>query len=177
MHPLEEFRSGVGRLDVEGRRGDALFDRPVDSSPEDIAIVAVHAEDEAAVDHDAEVMQTARDLRVVAAEILPLVALFEIRREERFEADKQAAQAGSRRVLDQVSIENRIDGGSALEQTVHPPHAVEERAGEPAIAEQMIVEEIEMTARQPRDFRQRVIDTLRVETTPAGKKRVLVAEV
>jgi hypothetical protein len=69
------------------------------------------------------------------------------------------------------------DGRRALEQTIHAAHAAEERRGEAAIAEQVVVEKVEMPARQPRDLRQRIVDALRVERSAAGEERVLVAEV
>ena len=55
-------------------------------------VIVVHPEDEAAVDHDAEVVQTPGDGGVVAPEVLALVALDEIARGKRLEADEQAAQ-------------------------------------------------------------------------------------
>jgi hypothetical protein len=64
-----------------------------------------------------------------------------------------------------------------LEETSHALHAFEERAAEAAIAEEVIVEEVQMPARQPIDFRQRIVDALRVERAPAGEERILVAEV
>ena len=48
---------------------------------------------------------------------------------------------------------------------------------EAAVAEQVVVEKVEVTPRQPRDLGQRVVDALRVERSAAGKERVLVAEV
>ena len=51
--------------------------------------------------------------------------------------------------LDQVVAQDRVDGGCALEQPIHAAHAVEQRAPESSIAQQMIVEKIEMAARQP----------------------------
>ena len=58
------------------------------------SIVAIHAEDEAAVDHHAEVVQTADGRAVVAAQVLVLALLEQVRRVERLEADEEAAQAG-----------------------------------------------------------------------------------
>ena len=58
-----------------------------------------------------------------------------------------------------------------------PRMPVEQRGGEAAIAEQVIVEEVEMAAGQPRDLRERVVHPLRVERSPAFEERVLVAEV
>ena len=54
---------------------------------------------------------------------------------------------------------------------------VEQRRGEAAVAEQMIVEEIEMAPGQARDLGERVVHALRVERSAALEERVLVAEV
>src|SRR5277367_6553467 len=53
-HAGVELGSWIGRLDMEGGGGDALLDGPVDGAPEDVFAVVIHAEDKAAVDHDAE---------------------------------------------------------------------------------------------------------------------------
>ena len=97
-------------------------------------------------------------------------------RRQRFEADEQAAQPGASRELDRVVAQDRIDRRGALEHAVHAAHAGEEVSREPAVAEQVIVEEIEMPARQPRDFGQRIVDALRVKRSPAFEERVLVTE-
>ena len=96
---------------------------------------------------------------------------------ERLEPDEEAAQPGLRGALDQIAAQDRIDGRRALEEPVHPAHAVEQRAREAPVAEQMVVEEIEMASGQPRDFGERVVHALGVERSAAGEERVLVAEV
>ena len=45
------------------------------------------------------------------------------------------------------------------------------------IAEEMIVEKVEMPSGQPRDLRQRVVHALRVERSAAFEERVLVTEI
>ena len=46
-----------------------------------------------------------------------------------------------------------------------------------AVAEEMVIEKVEMASRQAVDFGESFVDTLRVETSAALKERVLVAEV
>ena len=58
-----------------------------------------------------------------------------------------------------------------------PRMPVEQRRREAAVAEQMVVEEIEMTAWQPLDLGQRIVHALGVERTAAFEEGVLVAEV
>src|SRR6185503_8263878 len=96
---------------------------------------------------------------------------------QRLETDEQAAQARLGGMLDQIAAQDAVDGGGPLEQAVHALHAVEESAREARIAEQMVVEEIEVAPGQPRDFGQRGVDALRVEGSPALEERILVAEV
>ena len=96
---------------------------------------------------------------------------------ERLEADEQAAQASLGRPLDDVAAENRVHGGRALEESSHAAHPVEERGGKATVAKQMVVEEVEMPARQPIDLGERVVDALGVERPAAFEERVLVAEV
>ena len=52
-----------------------------------------------------------------------------------------------------------------------------ERFGKPPVAEQMIVEEVEMASGQPLDLGQRIVDPLGVEAAAALKEGVFVAEV
>src|SRR5207302_1558525 len=96
---------------------------------------------------------------------------------ERLEADEETAQSGFRRPLDDVAAQDGIDGRGALEEPSHPAHAVEQRRRESAVAEQVIVEKVEMPSRQPVDLRQRVVDALGVERASMLEERVLVAEV
>ena len=63
------------------------------------------------------------------------------------------------------------------ETASHAFHTFEQRLGETPVAKQMIVEEIEMAARQALDFGQRIVDALRVEPAAAFKEGILVAEV
>ena len=53
-HARVKLRAGIGRHDVEGRGGYAVFDGPVDGALKNVVTIVIHAEDEAAVDHDAE---------------------------------------------------------------------------------------------------------------------------
>jgi hypothetical protein len=167
----------IRRLDVIGRRRETVLDAPFDGPLEDRLVIVVHAEDETAIDHDAEAVQALRDRGIVATDVLALVALDEITCRQRLEPDKQATQTSVGSALGDVAAENRVNGGRALKQPAHAAHALEQRGREAVVAEQMVVEEIEMTARQPLDLGQRVVDALGVERTAPGEKGVLVAEV
>src|SRR5947209_3414759 len=101
----------------------------------------------------------------------------EVLRVERLEADEDAAHARLGRALDQVSLEDRAHGARALEHAAHPAQAGEERLGETAVAEEVIVEEVQVPARQALHLRERPVDLERVEGAAALVERVLVTEV
>ena len=74
QHARVQLRAGIRRLDMKCRGRNAVIDGPVHRAPEHIFSVIIHAEDKAAVDHDAERMQPVGNRLVVAAQVLPLVA-------------------------------------------------------------------------------------------------------
>ena len=57
FHAREESRAGIRRLNVIRRRRQTVLDSPFDRPLEDRLVIVIHTEDEAAVDHDAEVVQ------------------------------------------------------------------------------------------------------------------------
>jgi len=59
------------------------------------------------------------------------------------------------------------------EDTAHPFHAAKQFAREPHVPQKMIVEEIKMTPRQTGNFRERIIDPLRVKTATPAKNASL----
>jgi len=146
------------------RRGfDPVLDGPVHRPREHRLVVAIHAEDEAAVNHDAEIVQAADRGGVVAAQVLILVLLGQVLRVERLEADEQAAQAGFERAFEQIGREHRVDRAGRLPEPAHATHALEQGLRKAAIAEQMVVEKVQMPTGQALDLRQRRIDRLGVE--------------
>ena len=176
-HAAVQRRPRIRRENVKRGGLDAVLDRPFHRPPEHRPVVGVHAEDEAAVDHHAEVVQAADRGSVVAPHVLILVLFSEVGRVQRLEADEQAAQSGFDRTLEQIGSEHRVDRTGRLPQAAHAAHPFEQRRGEAAIAEQVIVEEVEMASRQAVDLGKGRVDRLRVEGTPALEERLLVAEV
>ena len=175
--PPMKGRPGVRRHDVERRRLEAVRDAPLDRAVEDIGPVVVEAEHEAAVHHHAEIVATSDHLVVVAAQVLPLVVAAQVLRVEGLEADEHAAHAGGRGSFDQVAAQDRLHRARPLEQSPHAPHAFEQGTREPLVAEQVVVEEVEVLAGKTVDLRERLVDGLRVERAAALVERVLVAEV
>src|SRR3989442_296436 len=153
-------------------RSDPDFDGPVHSAPEDVSVVSVQPEDEAAVDHDAEAVESAHNFAVIPAEVLSLSGALEAPARKRFESHEQTSQTGGGRIFDQIVAQNRVDGRCSLKDAAHPPYSAEQIARESGIPEKVIVEEIEMSAGKARNFGQRVVNELRVETTPPGEERI-----
>ena len=119
-------------------------------------------------------MQAPDRRAVVAPQVLILPLFGEVRGVERFEADEQAAQPGVDRPLQQARREHRVDGAGGLPEAAHAAHAVEQRRREAAIAEQMIVEEIQVTPGQPLDLGERLRRRSACRTTaPPSKKASL----
>src|SRR3954469_24629438 len=77
-HAVVQARAGIGGEDVEGGGLHPVPGRPLDRTVENARVVVVHPEHEAAVDHDAEVVQAADHRRVVAVDVLPLALVEEI---------------------------------------------------------------------------------------------------
>jgi hypothetical protein len=88
IHAIVERGPRIGSQDVKGRRLDALADRPIDRTLEDVGAISVHPEHEAAIDHDTVLVEPADGRIVVAVEILQFALLAEIRGAERFEPDE-----------------------------------------------------------------------------------------
>jgi hypothetical protein len=156
-----------------------VLDRPLDRPLEYRPVVGVHAEDEAAVDHDAQIVQTFDSRCVVAAHVLVFPLFGQVRRVERFESDKETSQPRFHGALEQVGREHGVHGPGGLPETSHPAHALEKRRGEAAIAEQVIVQKIEMAAGEPFDLGKRgcrrsgyrTIGRLR-RTLPCSRNRI-----
>jgi len=99
-HACVQLSSRVGRLNVKRRRGDAVFNRPINCASEHVFPIVIHAEDKAAIDHDAKGMQPIRNRLVVAAEVLPFVTSSQVLRRERLKPDEEAAQSRFSGTLD-----------------------------------------------------------------------------
>ena len=174
-----EPRARVRGHDVERRRLDAAAHRPLDGPREDRRVVVVHAEDEGAVDHDAEVVQAADGGVVVGrgAEVLRLAGAQQVRLVQRLEADEEAAQPALDGLLEQAGPEHGLDRPGRLPEAAHPLEAVEERLGERRAAEEVVVEEVEVAAGEAVDLGESIVDRLHVERPAAAEERLLVAEV
>src|ERR1700749_2995203 len=142
------------------RRCNSMLNGPVHRAPEDIFSIIIHAKHKTPINHDAERVQAIRNSLIVAPEVLPFVASLQVFRCERLETDKDASQTGFSRTLDQIPAKNRVHGCCALKQPPHPLHSVEQTLRKTAVTEQMIVEKVKMTSRQPFDLSQRILHPL-----------------
>src|SRR5262249_48508969 len=162
--------------DVKGSRCDPSLDGPVYGAGEDVAVVSVQAEDEAAVDHDAEAIEPAHHLAVATAEVLALASAFEAAAGKRFEPDEQAPQSCGCRFFDQIIAQDRVDRCGCLKHAAHPLHAAEQISHEPGIPEKVIVQEVEVSAGKAGNFGKCVVHELGVKRAPTREECVLVAE-
>src|SRR3984893_1844645 len=88
LHPCVQCRVRVRRQDMKGGGLDAIRDGPLDGSIEHIGAVVVHAEHEAAVDHDSEVVEPANRGVIIPTNILVLALISEVGGVHRLEADE-----------------------------------------------------------------------------------------
>src|SRR5207302_1704098 len=70
LYALVQRGAGIRRQDVEGSGLDSLLNGPLDGAREHVGRIFVHAEDEAAIDHHAVVVQAADSRAIVAVEVL-----------------------------------------------------------------------------------------------------------
>ncbi len=131
---------------MERGRLDADRHRPLDGALEDVGVLAVHAEDEAGVDHHAEIVEPDDGLRIVPTEVLGLAVLGQVGVADRFEADEDRAKPGFGRSFDEIALQDRVDRRRALPQAPHSRHRPEELPGELSLTEDVIVEEVEVLA-------------------------------
>ncbi len=154
-----------------------MFDGPIGGAAKDIRPVIIHAENEAANNHDAEAVKTVCNRFVVPAEVLSLVAAFQIVRCQGLEAYKDAAKPRVRSTLDQVASQNRVHCRRSLKNSFHATHAGKQGLGETPVSQEVIVKKIEVSPGQTVDLGKCVIDALCVEAATALIERILVAEV
>src|SRR6266852_8615614 len=167
----------IGRQNVKGGSLNPLPDSPCDRMIKNCLVVFIHAEHETAVDHHAMVVKPAYGGSVVAAKILKFSLLLEIRLIGGLKPNKQAPQSAGHRLLEEFRRQHRVHSSRRLPETAHASHAIKERIRKTRIAEQMIVEEIQVTSRQTIDLGQRVVHGLGVERLPSREERLLVTEV
>src|SRR5207247_11430295 len=156
-HLREQRCTRIRRQNMECGRRNPGFDSPIHRTREDVAVVSVQSEDEAAIDHDAEAVESADYFTVIPAEVLPLAGALEATTRERFEPHKQTSQTGGGRLFDQIIAQNRVDSRRSLKDAAHPLHAAEQLARESWIPKEMIVQKVEVPPRQARNFSQRVV--------------------
>ena len=152
-------------------------DRPVHRSVEHGCVVSIHSEDEAAIHHHVVVVEAPDGGAVVAVEVLELPLLAQVLRAERFKPHEETAQPGRGSLLEQPGAQHRWHRARGLPHPVHSPHPLEERGREAHVAEEMIVEEVEVLSGESVDLGKRVIHRLGVEPFPALEEGFLVAEV
>ena len=100
----KQSRAWIWSLNVKGRGGDAVLDRPFDRARENSLVVFVHPEDEAAVDHHPETVQPTNRRGIVAAQVLILPLLRQVRGIQRFKANEETSKSTLDRSLEYYSL-------------------------------------------------------------------------
>ena len=176
FHLFEQGRARIWCKDMEGCGRNSLIQRPVNGSLKHFRIITIQSENEAAVYHDAQIIQAADSLTVAQARIPEFPALTQTIRIQRLETDEQASKPGFCRAFNEIALQYGIHCGSPLKQTIHTPHAVEQTAGELLIAKEMVVQKVQMPAGQTFDFSQRIIHTLGVKGFASLEKGIFITK-
>ncbi len=121
---------------------DPAIDGPLHGALEHRGLVSVHAEYETAVDHDAEIVEATDGVAIVAAKVLILSLLHQVRRIQSLESNEQAAQARLNGALQKTGSQHGIHGAGGLPQAPHAAHTLEQRRREAPIAKEMVVQKI-----------------------------------
>ncbi len=134
-------RSRERRQDVEGGRQDVVALGELDRAGEHVRTIAVEAEDEAAVDHDAGLVETPAGIGVVGHGIHGLVLPTHVLRRQRLEADEEAAATGRVGLVEVARSARHIERAGGLPEEARAAQHREERAGVLPVGQEVIVEE------------------------------------
>src|ERR1700722_4670158 len=114
---------------------------------------------------------------VVLADVLAFIALDQVAFAEGFESYEYAAHSRGGGLFYEVAPEYGVDGGSALEDPVHSPHAREQGTGKALVTQQVVIQKVKMTAGKPVDLGEGRIDSLGIEGAAALEKSIFVTEI
>src|SRR5262245_5396049 len=115
----EKRRAGVRRQNVKRGRRDPSLDGPVYGAGKDVWTISVQAEDETAVDQNAETVEPPYHLAVATAEVLTFSGGFEPAAGKRFESYEETSQACRCGVFYQIIAQDRVDGCGCLKDAAH----------------------------------------------------------
>src|SRR5262245_31635169 len=88
-----------------------------------------------------------------------------------------AAQPAIDGLSEQVRLKHGVDRARCLPKSSHAAHAVEESSREVSVAEEMVVEEVQMPPGKSLDLAKRTVHSLGVERAPTLEECLLVTEV
>ena len=152
LHPPKERRARVGREDVEGGGLDALSTAHSTVRSKTAASSSSMPKTKLPLTMTPEAVQAPDGLAVVAAEVLGLALRAQAVGAEGLEADEEAAQAAGHGLFEQPGRSTEATVPAACQSRPMPRMAVEEGRGEARVAEEMVVEEVEVPAGQARDL-------------------------
>jgi hypothetical protein len=176
LQPVVQPRAGVGGHDVRRHRGHALPHQPVQRGREHRFIVAVEAEDEAGVDHDAAVVDARDGLVVPLDPVRRLAAAEQVVGVDAFEADEEALAAGLGHQIEQILAAADVGRDRGVPGQLQRAERMHQFARPLRIADEVVVDEHHVGhAEEPdllEDMRQRFHPVARVDMG-----RAVVAEI
>lgn len=89
-------------------------------------------------------MQSVDNTIIVTVNILLFVSLFQVVRIQALETNEDTSESCICCFLDEVALQNGINGCRTLENTSHALHFTEKISGKVAMAQEMIIEKIEV---------------------------------
>ncbi len=140
LQPRKRRRAGQRCEQVKRGCQELVFHDEFQGAIEDVGAVAIEAEYEAAVDHDARVVETATCQRVVRGRVHQLVAAPHVGRRERLEAHKQAAATGLVGRVEVAGIAGHVERSGGLPDDARAAEYLEQRPGVTPIGQQVVVQ-------------------------------------
>ena len=98
----------------------------------------IHAEHEAGVHHDSELVESPDRSVVVAADVVRLSVVGEVRAVHRFEADEERSEACLGGSFDEVTVEDRLHGAGRLPHPVSTCQPCEQLTCEALVTEEVM---------------------------------------
>src|SRR5437867_3505165 len=126
LHAFIEASAGIRCQDMERSSFDALRYGPIHGPSENRFVISIHAEHEAAIDHNAQFMQPSYGSAVVTMDVLHLPLVSQVADVRGFEAHKKTPQPAIHSLFQYPRLQHRIHSACSLPKPAHTAHAVEE---------------------------------------------------
>src|SRR5215475_757947 len=177
LHSFIKASAGIRCQDMERGSFDALRYGPIHGAFENRFVIGIHAEHEAAVDHNAQFMQPSHGSAVVTMKVLRLPLVSQVADVRGFEAHKETPQPAIHSLFQYARLQHRIHSACSLPKPAHTAHAVEKCRRKIWISQQMIIEKVQVPPRQALDLGKCGVHCLCIKRSPTREKRLLVTKI